>query len=210
MKIPKRLAIIPIIDAIAEVRFSTGVPSDAVIGLVYSKLQDIFGRPENLPILQIPVPLRENDPNLMYQPCYKFKTKGNVLLVGPRAVAISTYPYVDWATAAPLICGVLSRLNDVGLFDRIERIGLRYINLFENMNILDQSTLVFEVRKASIAHQSVTLRTETTSGDFKVVTNISNTALAQVADVQRTGSRIFPRFCRHCCSSNGYRLILDG
>jgi hypothetical protein len=21
---------------------------------------------------------------------------------------------------------------------------------------------------------------------------------------------IFPRFCRHCCSSNGYRLILDG
>ena len=22
--------------------------------------------------------------------------------------------------------------------------------------------------------------------------------------------RIFPRFCRHCCSSNGYRLILDG
>ena len=24
------------------------------------------------------------------------------------------------------------------------------------------------------------------------------------------GPGIFPRFCRHCCSSNGYRLILDG
>jgi acyl-[acyl-carrier-protein]-phospholipid O-acyltransferase/long-chain-fatty-acid--[acyl-carrier-protein] ligase len=29
-------------------------------------------------------------------------------------------------------------------------------------------------------------------------------------DARRGELRIFPRFCRHCCSSNGYRLILDG
>jgi uncharacterized protein (TIGR04255 family) len=188
MRLPKRLQKNPIIDAIAEVRFSSSIPNDAVIGLVYSKLQDTFGKPENLPVLQIPAALRENDPNLKYQPCYRFTKPGNVLLVGPHNVALSTYPYSDWGAASPLLNDVLSRLYDVRLFDRIERIGLRYVNFFENLNIFDHSTLVLKVRNTSIANQSVTLRTEASSNDFKVVTQASNRATAQVASVSKSGS----------------------
>ncbi len=67
MKLPKRLKRNPILEAIAEVRFLSSVPNDAVIGLVFSSVQDIFGKPENLPILQLPAALREADPNLKYQ-----------------------------------------------------------------------------------------------------------------------------------------------
>ena len=188
MRTPKRLANNPIIDAVAEVRFSSIIPNDAVIGLVYSNLQDTFGKPENLPILQIPAALRENDPNLRYQACYKFTKPGNVLLIGPHNVALSTYPYLDWASASPLLGEILSRLNAVQLFDRIERIGLRYVNFFENLNICDHSTLRLEVRNTSIAKQSVTLRTETNYNDFKVITQISNSATAQVAGESKSGS----------------------
>lgn len=188
MRTPKRLAKNPIIDAIAEVRFSSSIPNDAVIGLVYSQLQDTFGKPENLPVLQIPPQLRESDPNLKYQPCYRFTKPGNVLLVGPHTVALSTYPYSDWGTASPLLADILTRLHKVRLFERIQRIGLRYINFFESINILDRSTLVLEVRNTSIASQSVSLRTETTSEDFKVVTQILNNATAEVAGVSKKGS----------------------
>jgi|WetSurMetagenome_2_1015567.scaffolds.fasta_scaffold234518_1 uncharacterized protein (TIGR04255 family) len=188
MRLPKRLKKNPIIDAIAEVRFSSTIPNDAVIGLVYSRLQDSFGKPENLPILQIPAALRESDPKLKYQPCYRFTKPGNVLLIGPRTVALSTYPYSDWSTASPLLGEVISRLHGVRLFETIERIGLRYINLFENLNILDHSTLVLKVRNASIANQSVTLRTETSSHGFKVVTQILNSATAHVASIPKKGS----------------------
>ena len=34
--------------------------------------------------------------------------------------------------------------------------------------------------------------------------------LTQLIGFPARAARIFPRFCRHCCSSNGYRLILDG
>jgi uncharacterized protein (TIGR04255 family) len=188
MRTPKRLGRNPIIDAIAEVRFSSSIPNDAVIGLVYSKVEDTFGKPENLPVLQIPLPLRESDPNLKYQPCYRFTKPGNVLLVGPHTVALSTYPYSDWGAASPILAAVLERLHEARLFERIQRIGLRYVNFFENVNILDHSTLVLEVRNSSIASQSVSLRTEATSGEFKVVTQILNSATAEVAGVSKKGS----------------------
>jgi uncharacterized protein (TIGR04255 family) len=188
MRIPKRLTRNPIIDAIAEIRFTSKVPSDAIIGLVYSTLQSTFGKPESLPILQIPADLREKDPNLRYQACYKFTKPGNVLLIGPHNVALSTYPYSDWAAASPLLYEVLSRLNTVELFERIERVGLRYINFFESLNICDHSTLTIEVRNISVAKQSITLRTETDSKGFKVITQVSNCAQVQVRGELKHGS----------------------
>src|SRR6266542_3852573 len=179
MRIPRRLARNPIVDAIAEVRFSSNIPNDAIIGLVYTNLRGEFGKPEDLPILQIPAALREKDPNLRYQACYKFTKPGNVLLIGPHNVALSTYPYSDWGAASPLLNQILSRLHSVGLFERIERIGLRYVNFFENLNILDHSTLTLNVRNVSLARESITLRTETHSKEFTVITQIANRARVQ-------------------------------
>ena len=203
MRIPRRLRKNPIIDAVAEVRFSSNIPNDAIIGLIYSKLEGTFGKPEDLPILQIPAPLREKDPNLRYQPCYKFTKSGNVLLVGPHTVALSTYPYFDWAGASPLLNQILSKLQSVALFERIERIGLRYVNFFENLNILDHSTLTLEIQKLSIAKESITLRMETDSGDFKVITQVANRAKAQVSGESKNGSILDLDIVKDNISSTG-------
>jgi uncharacterized protein (TIGR04255 family) len=188
MRIPRRLTRNPIVDAIAEVRFSSNIPNDAIIGLVYTTVQDTFGKPEDLPILQIPAALREKDPNLRYQACYRFTKPGNVLLIGPHNVALSTYPYSDWGAASPLLNQILSRLHRVGLFERIERIGLRYVNFFETLNVLDHSTLMLKVRDVSIAKESIMLRTETQSKGFTVITQIANRATAQVSGQSKNGS----------------------
>jgi uncharacterized protein (TIGR04255 family) len=188
MRIPRRLTRNPIVDAIAEVRFSSNIPNDAIIGLVYTTVQDTFGKPEDLPILQIPAALREKDPNLRYQACYRFTRPGNVLLIGPHNVALSTYPYSDWGAASPLLNQILSRLHRVGLFERIERIGLRYVNFFETLNVLDHSTLMLKVRDVSIAKESIMLRTETQSKGFTVITQIANRATAQVSGQSKNGS----------------------
>lgn len=188
MRTPKRLARNPIVDAVAEIRFTSKIPNDAIIGLVYSTLQNTFGTPESLPILQLPAALREKDPNLRYQACYKFTKPGNVLLIGPYNVALSTYPYSDWGAASPLLHEILTRLNAVELFERIERLGLRYVNFFEKLNICEHSTLTLQVRNISIAKQSITLRTETESKGFKVITQVSNCAQAQVAGEMKSGS----------------------
>lgn len=176
MKAPKRLKKTPLIDAIAEVRFSSSVPPDTIVGLVYGAIKDEFGAPEPLPILQIPAALRDQDPNLRYQACYRFQREGHTLLLGPRNVALSTVPYVDWNSAEPRLNEVLMKLDQANLFQRIERIGLRYVNFFEKLNVIERSTLKLEVAGKSIAAQSITLRAERTENEYTVITQIFNHA----------------------------------
>lgn len=190
MRIPKRLARNPIIDATTELRFSSAVPTDAVIGLVYATLKSTFGKPENLPILQIPSALREKDPNLRYQACYKFTRPGNVLLVGPHNVALGTTTYVDWTSHSQVLEEVLSALTKAGLFSQFERIGLRYINFFDNVNICRHSTLTMAVHGDTITNQSLTLRTEVDSEGYKVVTQLANRATVEQGGQSKTGSII--------------------
>ena len=186
-----KLARNPIIDAIAEVRFTSAVPSDAIIGLVYEKVRSQFGAPEGLPILQLPAALREADPNLRYQHGHRFKMPGHSLLVGPRTIALSSYPYIDWPTAKGVFAQLLTQLTSAALFERVERIGLRYINLFEDkLNIFEHSTMRIEIEGESIFNQSITLRTERSLDDFLVVTQMSNHAIAEVQGQKKSGSAL--------------------
>lgn len=188
MRIPKRLNRNPIVDAIAEVRFTSSLPSEAILGVVYENVRENFGKPATLPILQLPTVLREKDPNLKYQACYKFTKPGNVLLVGPHNVALSTNPYTDWDTTTPVLSDLLSRFDEIELFQSIERIGLRYINFFEKLNIFEHLTLSLAVNSQSIAKQSIVLRTEAPVEGFKVITNIANAADTSISGQQKKGS----------------------
>jgi uncharacterized protein (TIGR04255 family) len=188
MKIPKRLKRNPIIDAVAEVRFTSSLPSEAIIGLVYENVKEKFGQPKSLPILQLPAALREKDPNLRYQACYRFDKPGNVLLVGPHNIALSTVPYTDWAGATPLLSELLTKVDQIKLFQSVDRIGLRYVNFFERLNIFEHITLSIEINKQSIAARTIVLRTEAEVDGFKVITNVTNTAESSTAGEKKDGS----------------------
>ena len=188
MKIPKRLKRNPIVDAVAEVQFTSSLPSEVILGLVYEKVKDKFGQPKNLPIVQLPSAMREKDPILKYQACYRFDKPGNVLLVGPHNVALSTTPYTDWDAAKPLLSEILDKFDKLQLFSSIERIGLRYVNFFEKLNIFEYLTLSLEVNKRSIASRSIVLRTEDKVDGFTVITNVSNAANTVIAGETKEGS----------------------
>lgn len=176
MPIPKRLKKNQLLDVSAEVRFSSKLPSDAIVGLVYAEIKERFGSPESLPILQVPAALRDADPQLKYQACYKFTAKGHSLSIGPRNVILSTMPYDEWASAAPTLTEVLNVMAKVKLFDIVERIGLRFVNFFEGVNVLEHSTLTLKVGERSIAGDNVTLRDERRDGPFTLITQLINSA----------------------------------
>lgn len=179
MKFPKRLKKNPIVDAIAEIRFSSDIPAEAIVGLVYSQIKDEFGSPENLPILQLPLQIRESDPQLRYQACYKFSRKGQLLLLGPRNVALSIQQYENWAATEPLLVELITKLDQVSLFKEIERVGLRYVNFFESTNVIENSTLTVSIAEKSIASDTITLRSEKSLDDFKVITQLANVAFVE-------------------------------
>jgi uncharacterized protein (TIGR04255 family) len=186
-KIPKRLKQNPVLESIAEVRFISSLPPETIIGLVYENVKDKFGEPKSLPILQLPAALREKDPKLKYQACYRFEKPGNVLLVGPYIIALSTAPYSDWPATTPLLSELLTKFHKIKLLQSVERIGLRYVNFFENLNIFNHITLSIEINEQSIAERSIVLRTEAKVNGFTVITNVTNAAVANTAGSSTTG-----------------------
>jgi len=172
--LPLRIEPCPIIEAVAEVRFSTAYPSEAVFGVVYSKLNETFPEVEKLPILQMPEVVRNQDPNLRYQPQYALK-KGNLQLrIGPRTLTFSnSAPYLGWRSFYAAIVAALEHIRDTEVIKFPERIGIRYINLFKGA-ILDRINVRVVVSGTELATESTNLRTEVVEGDFIKIIQVAN------------------------------------
>ncbi|MDR1756384.1 MAG: TIGR04255 family protein, partial [Culturomica sp.] len=91
MNLPTQITPCPIIESNIEIRFSSPLPGDAIIGIIYSVLQPFYTNCilEPLPILQIPAEIRRQDPNLKDKPTHVIKTTdfnanigSSVLIIG--------------------------------------------------------------------------------------------------------------------------------
>lgn len=169
---PKYLDNSPLYSVILEIRFSSDVPDEAVSGLVYSKLlsdnEDIQSMA--LPASQLPLPLRQQDPNLKYAPTQRFILADQTINVGSNVLSLEanngvkkkTYP--GWETFKSQFDNLLTKLS---FMSEIERVGLRYVNFFKEDNLLselnvnlntgweskgieDKSTIIFSVERGLI------------------------------------------------------------
>jgi uncharacterized protein (TIGR04255 family) len=135
--LPKRVRNCPIIEAVLEVRFETSFDNDAVYGSVYSIVKSDWAKGDKLPITEIPHFMRESDPALKFSPHYRL-TKDNLLLqIGPAVISIvSRSPYVGSEILFQEFDTVFDKLSKTDLFQRFIRVGVRYIDFFDN-NIFD-------------------------------------------------------------------------
>lgn len=131
--LPKRVRNCPIIEAVLEVRFETSFDHDAVYGSVYSIVKSDWAKGEKLPITEIPHFLREADQTLKFSPHYRL-TKDNLLLqIGPSVISIvSKPPYVGSEILFQEFNTVFDKLSKADIFQRFIRVGVRYIDFFDN------------------------------------------------------------------------------
>ncbi len=190
-QLPKRISPCPIVEAIVQIRFSSAVLPDAVFGIMYQEFaKDFSGKVEKLPILQLPEPIRAVDPNLMYQPHYKLRNANLVLQVGPRVASLSnSKEYMGWDDFSRKLIEVFSRLQKLSIVKAVERLGIRYINLFKddiynniNLRILMDDQPLRTLRK--------TLRAELEDSGFITTLQIANPAKIQLQTQAIEGSVI--------------------
>ena len=151
VNLPKKIAPCPIVEAILEIRFNSSLPEDAIFGVLYNQFKDEYPKFEQLPILQLPAAVRAQDPNLRYSQHYKTMQDHFVLQVGPRSFSISNVEtYVGWETFSKKIFTIFEQVNNSGVIDGIERIGLRYINILGGVNIFENSNFVISLQNNPI------------------------------------------------------------
>ncbi|MFL1707052.1 TIGR04255 family protein [Campylobacter sp. MOP7] len=103
--IPKKLENAPILLSAVSIKFETDLPSQAIFGIFYQAIKESFGNFQSnpLPILNIPIEIREQDENLKFAPEYILinNDKRYTIQIGGRNVALVYdraygYEYPGW------------------------------------------------------------------------------------------------------------------
>ncbi len=141
-KLPISINPCPIAEAIFEVRFESSYPRDAIFGTIYNQFKNEFQKVLQLPVLQLPAAIREQDPNLQFSPHYKLPAGKFTIQIGPNVFSlINNRQYCGWKLFSHKIIETYQRLSELEIIQKHNRTALRYINVFEGMNIFDRSTL---------------------------------------------------------------------
>ena len=162
-----------------------------MFGVVFAAVKELFDSNSKLPIVELPETIRNEDPNLRYQALYELRKGSKIRLrVGPRVLTFAnTRPYVGWTDWFGFIRSVLSRLEKTKVLEFAERLGIRYINLFEQ-SILDKVNLSVSINGVDLSDQTTTPRTEFHDGDITKVLQVSNRVQVTLEGKKVNGSVI--------------------
>ena len=142
MELPKKIDPCPIVEAVVEIRFESNFPKEAVFGILYNVIKTKFQAVEELPILQLPGNILANDPKLTFKPHYRLKKDNFILQIGPRVVSLSSVsPYSGWKVYYEELKDFIDKINSSEVISNVFRLGIRYINFFEDINIFESLEL---------------------------------------------------------------------
>ncbi|NTW68660.1 MAG: TIGR04255 family protein [Chlorobiaceae bacterium] len=173
---PKQLNITPIAEAIIEIRFVSGLPSAAIFGTLYNQFKDQYPEIKQLPILNLPINIREQEESLKYQPHYHLVSENFLIQIGSSVISINSVDkYLGWNSYTKKIDEFLDLIENSGLVEKCLRIGVRYINVFET-NIYDGLNLKLVLNDDKFEAIQNNIRSTYMRGDYLVNINIVNDA----------------------------------
>jgi uncharacterized protein (TIGR04255 family) len=151
-RIPRRLKNDPIVEALFELRFTSTDIAEVILGKLASCEEWRNSGIQRLPLADVPAAIRENDPNLAYQPVLQVNHREGTRLIkiGPRMLSYHALPpYPGWPVFEPELWSSTQHVFGV-LKDVIAtRFGFRYINLLTKEHLIEGiSSLNIDVRLA--------------------------------------------------------------
>lgn len=147
---PKEFDKSPLVDATIEVRFNAGVNADILPGLLFSELRKEFGSIQELPTLQIPLAIRQNDPNLKFQATHRLESDDFLLNVGPGVVGLGCKivlgekKYPGWKSFLKKFEEIIGTVIQTELIADFQRLGVRYVNFFEQKDLFKDLSIEFK------------------------------------------------------------------
>jgi uncharacterized protein (TIGR04255 family) len=189
-RLPRRLTPCPIVEAIFELRFSSGQPWPTMPGLLYASIRERYPEQRMLPLSQIPDELRRKETAFAPLPLMQFLSRAFLVQLGPRVVSLVTQQneYPGWSAIVDELRWLWARFQQTGIAAEGERLGVRYVDFFQT-DIF--SNLLLEVRAADqpLRDQERQIITVVRHGELTMRLLISNSAIVTVAEGEpRRGS----------------------
>lgn len=189
--LPRKISPCPIVEAIFEMRFDSELPEDAIFGVLYSKFREDYKKVEQLPILQLPQVVRAQDPNLTYAPHYKLTSENTIIQIGPKVFSlVKVGDYIGWDKFSEQIQETHKKVEETGVVSSISRVALRYINIFEGINILTGTNFKAYLGDEPLNNEKINFSAEIPSSKSISQLKIINSAEAAISGKQIKGSII--------------------
>ncbi len=160
-KLPLSINPCPIIEAIFEIRFESDFPGDAIFGIVFNQFKNEFQDVEQLPILQLPAAIRNQDPNLKFSPHYKIKKNNFIIQTGPNVFSLTNIKeYCGWKVFSEKIFNTYNKVSELNLIKKQFRTALRYINILPDINFFEKSNLDIKLNDKSLGSNHINFTAE--------------------------------------------------
>lgn len=187
-KLPVRISPCPILEAVLEIRFVTGEDWALLPGLLYTHIKERYPKSEKLPIAEMPEEFFRHDPGFMYAPRMRFIGTGFVIQFGPRVISLLTKGnYPGWTRVGEELAWLLGRLKGAGFIHEGERLGMRYIDFFED-DIFSRLVLNIHSDGQAVAGVEMNFATVFRRGDLSARLLLNNGAFVTRGNQVISGS----------------------
>lgn len=182
----------PIIDVVFDIWFESDIPSEALLGIILENFKS-YTNIQSLPLLQIPKDMRLMDPNLKHQALYEILSneKPYKIVLGHQSLGIAlNKEYAGWSKSFfPEIKELYQKIFEKKIISKVTRCGLRYIDFFQEENILNTGKIDIKINNSPINEDKILLRIEKSlKNNINMAIVIDNLAIFKKIDIEKKGS----------------------
>lgn len=177
---PNKISPCPIVETTINIKYSSKIPKEVLLGVVYNPLQQIYGDQKliarSTPLASIPDAIREQDPNLRDRPTAEILCPEGRLQLGQNNIFIGlNMPYSSWDNAHKFVDKILNTIIQLNIISNVDHVSLKYLDFFSGINIFNQINLnITWPQKNDICSRSTAFKTELTNNGFIHVLQITN------------------------------------
>lgn len=178
LNVPKKISPSPIAEAIVEIRFDSTLSSETMLAIIYNDLKEKYPTISSLPIMEFPSSIRDFDPNFKFAPHYRLANDHFIVQFGPRSLSVvAQNGYQGWGMFYDQIKWVFDKIKKLDFLKKPLRLGVRYINFFENCNIFEKIKIELSLANNSLKQHQNVLRSEFDYNNFHCIINLTNVAI---------------------------------
>ena len=183
---PSKITPDPIVETVVEIRFESQFSSQKVADKLLVEFSKDFPESKDLPLAEFPQTFRDQDPQLRYVP-FKQLFKSSIdkvsLQFGGRSISIlNKNGYLGWSILKDHVQSMMKGLRNAGVVSKYERIGIRYLNVFDANILKKMITVNFSGPLKKMDDEKIDFRFIVKQGDFQAALKLSNDVRKMVDD----------------------------
>ena len=172
-KLPKKISPDNIRDAFIQIRYIPIVPIDAVLGLVFKALDNTYVYQSNRPYY----PENNGFEVQIGNNVQVFLTEKISIQLQPYSIIFNLAPgksYIGWTDYISEIKNFLICIENIGVFSKIDSIGIRYISEYINRDINEMVDFKFGFGMPEVSSKTYSFKSEFELDSHRIILNLHN------------------------------------